>query len=76
MGEDSDPYDFTEDENSQRFKEHSFTTSHIFIVWTFYLIFFFFLTIAQPSQQARPASQRSSQRKKTDISQDRFFFSF
>lgn len=41
-GEDEDPYDFTEDENTQ------------------------------PSQKSRPASQRSSQRKKTDISQERF----
>ncbi|MCJ8743635.1 hypothetical protein PDJAM_G00096470 [Pangasius djambal] len=42
MAEDSDdPYDFTEDENTQ------------------------------PSQPTRPVSQRSSQRKKTDISQDR-----
>ncbi|XP_016121622.1 maternal DNA replication licensing factor mcm3-like [Sinocyclocheilus grahami] len=40
-GEDSDPYDFPEDENTQ------------------------------PSQKSRPASQRSSQRKKADISQDR-----
>ncbi|KAB5539777.1 hypothetical protein PHYPO_G00093060 [Pangasianodon hypophthalmus] len=42
MAEDSDdPYNFTEDENTQ------------------------------PSQPTRPVSQRSSQRKKTDISQDR-----
>ncbi|MCI4389368.1 hypothetical protein PGIGA_G00097250 [Pangasianodon gigas] len=42
MAEDSDdPYDFTEDENTQ------------------------------PSQPTRPVSQRSSQRKKTDITQDR-----
>ncbi|XP_067273228.1 MCM3 minichromosome maintenance deficient 3 (S. cerevisiae), like [Pseudorasbora parva] len=40
-GEDSDPYDFTEDENTQ------------------------------PSQKNKPVSQRSSQRKKVDISQDR-----
>lgn len=40
-GEDSDPYDFTEDENTQL------------------------------SQKSRPVSQRSSQRKKVDISQDR-----
>ncbi|TSK58118.1 Maternal DNA replication licensing factor mcm3 [Bagarius yarrelli] len=42
MAEDSDdPYDFTEDENTQ------------------------------PSQPSKPVSQRTSQRKKTDISQDR-----
>ncbi|XDV41892.1 hypothetical protein PO909_010675, partial [Leuciscus waleckii] len=40
-GEDSDPYDFTEEENTQ------------------------------PSQKSKPVSQRSSQRKKVDISQDR-----
>ncbi|ROL42325.1 Maternal DNA replication licensing factor mcm3 [Anabarilius grahami] len=40
-GEDSDPYDFTEEENTQS------------------------------SQKSRPVSQRSSQRKKADISQDR-----
>ncbi|XP_017312089.1 MCM3 minichromosome maintenance deficient 3 (S. cerevisiae), like isoform X1 [Ictalurus punctatus] len=40
-GDFDDPYDFTEDENTQ------------------------------PSQPTRPVSQRSSQRKKTDISQDR-----
>ncbi|KAG7316662.1 hypothetical protein KOW79_020203 [Hemibagrus wyckioides] len=40
-GDSDDPYDFTEDENTQ------------------------------PSQPSRPVSQRSSQRKKADVSQDR-----
>lgn len=81
-GDFDDPYDFTEDENSQRFLSHAnmttqtvsiiFTLTHVAVCLIKLLILSF--TIAQPSQPTRPVSQRSSQRKKTDISQDRLGF--